>query len=86
MYIGGTTLLIDAYTPPEKAKTQGMNDVIIFTVMSISSFSSGALISAAGWEWMNLGTLPMLAVVASAVLWVTLLRRRARVTRNAKAT
>ena len=86
MYTGGTTLLIDAYTPAEKAKTQGMNDVIIFTVMSISSFSSGALVSAAGWDWMNLGTLPLLAVVASAVLWVTLLRRRARVTRNAKAT
>jgi MFS family permease len=86
MYTGGTTLLIDAYTPAEKAKTQGMNDVIIFTVMSISSFSSGALISAAGWDWMNLGTLPLLAVVASAVLWVTLWRRRARVTRNAKAT
>ena len=86
MYTGGTTLLIDAYTPAEKAKTQGMNDVIIFTVMSISSFSSGALISAAGWEWMNLGTLPLLAVVAGAVLWVTLMRRRARVSRNAKAT
>ncbi len=86
MYTGGTTLLIDAYTPAEKAKTQGMNDVIIFTVMSISSFSSGALISAAGWDWMNLGTLPLLAVVASAVLWVTLVRRRARVSRNAKAT
>jgi MFS family permease len=87
MYTGGTTLLIDAYTPAEKAKTQGMNDVIIFTVMSISSFSSGALVSAAGWEWMNLGTLPLLAIVASAVLWVTLLRRRnARVTGNAKAT
>jgi MFS family permease len=87
MYTGGTTLLIDAYTPAEKAKTQGMNDVIIFTVMSISSFSSGALISAAGWDAMNLGTLPLLAVVASAVLWVTLLRRRrARLTGNAKAT
>jgi MFS family permease len=86
MYIGGTTLLIDAYTPPEKAKTQGMNDVIVFTVMSISSFSSGALISAAGWDRMNLGALPLLAVVASAVLWLTVLRHRnARVTGNAKA-
>jgi MFS family permease len=87
MYTGGTTLLIDAYTPPEKAKTQGMNDVIVFTVMSISSFSSGALISAAGWDWMNLGALPLLAVVASAALWLAVLRHRnARVTGNAKAT
>jgi MFS family permease len=86
MYIGGTTLLINAYTPPEKAKTQGMNDVIVFTVMSISSFSSGALISAAGWDRMNLGALPLLAVVAGALLWLTVLRhRKARVTGNAKA-
>jgi hypothetical protein len=63
-----------------------MNDVIVFTVMSISSFSSGALISAAGWDWMNLGALPLLAVVTSAVLWLTVLRHRnARVTGNAKA-
>jgi MFS family permease len=87
MYTGGTTLLIDAYAPAEKAKTQGMNDVIVFTVMSISSFSSGALISVAGWDWMNLGALPLLAVVASAVFWLTVLRQRnARVTGNAKAT
>src|ERR1700676_4725197 len=84
-YIGGTTLLIDAYTPPEKAKTQGMNDVIVFTVMRISSFSSGALISAAGWDRMNLGALPLLPRVASPGLWLTLVRpRNARVTGNAK--
>lgn len=87
MYTGGTTLLIDAYTPAEKAKTQGMNDVIVFTVMSISSFSSGALISAAGWDWMNLGAIPLLAIVASAVLWLSAVRHRnAPVTGNAKAT
>ena len=87
MYTGGTTLLIDVYSPAEKAKTQGMNDVIVFTVMSISSFSSGALISAAGWEWMNLVALPLLAIVASAVLWLTVLRRQdVRATGNAKST
>jgi MFS family permease len=76
MYTGGTTLLIEAYKPAEKAKTQGMNDVLVFTVMSVSSFSSGALVSVAGWEWMNLGALPPLAIVAGAVLWLTLLRRQ----------
>jgi MFS family permease len=81
MYTGGTTLLIDAYKPAEKAKTQGLNDVIVFSVMSVSSFSSGALVSAAGWEWMNLGALPLLLVVAGAVSWLMVLRRQsARVT------
>jgi len=76
MYTGGTTLLIEAYKPAEKAMTQGINDVIVFTVMSLSSFSSGALISAAGWDWMNVGALPLLVTVAGAVLWLTFLRRR----------
>ncbi len=77
MYTGGTTLLTEAYTPAEKAKTQGMNDVLVFTVMCISSFSSGAMVSSHGWEWMNIDALPFLAVVASLVLWLGLLRRRA---------
>ena len=60
----------------EKAKTQGLNDATVFTVMLISSFSSGALVSAAGWERMNLGALPFLAIVAGATLWLTWLRQR----------
>ena len=70
MYTGGTTLLTDAYTSAEKAKTQGLNDAIIFTVMAISSFSSGVLVSAAGWGAMNFGALPFLVVVAVAVAWL----------------
>jgi len=77
MYTGGTTLLTESYTPAEKAKTQGMNDVLVFTVMCISSFSAGALVNSRGWEWMNIDALPFLAVVASLVLWLAMLRRRA---------
>ena len=39
MYTGGTTLLTDAYRPAEKARTQGANDFIMFTIMGLSSFS-----------------------------------------------
>jgi MFS family permease len=75
MYIGGTTLLTETYTPAEKAKTQGLNDAIVFTVMVVSSFSSGALVSAAGWVRMNLGALPFLAIVGAATLWLTWTRQ-----------
>jgi MFS family permease len=79
MYVGGTTLLTESYRPAEKAKTQGANDFIVFAVMGISSFSSGALVSAAGWETMNAGALPVLAVVALAVAWLAWQRgQRAR--------
>ncbi|MEP7061281.1 MAG: MFS transporter [Betaproteobacteria bacterium] len=69
MYTGGTTLLTDAYAPSEKARTQGANDFIMFTIMGLSSFSSGALVSAAGWQTMNWGALPFLALIAGVVTW-----------------
>jgi MFS family permease len=76
MYTGGTTLLTESYRPNEKARTQGANDFFILATMGISSFSSGALLSAAGWETMNLGALPVLLAVAGAVAWLAALRRR----------
>ncbi len=78
MYTGGTTLLTEAYTPKDKAKTQGLNDFIVFTVMGVSSLLSGALIDAAGWERMNAVALPFVAVVALAALWLAVLRRKQR--------
>ena len=74
MYTGGTTLLTDAYTPAEKARTQGANDFIVFSIMGVSSFSSGALVSVAGWEAMNWSALPVLLLIAVVVLWFA--RRR----------
>jgi hypothetical protein len=47
----------------------------MFSVMGLSSFSSGALVSAAGWETMNAGVLPILVTVAAAVGWLAWLRR-----------
>jgi len=82
MYTGGTTLLTEAYTPAEKARTQGANDFIVFSTMVVSSFASGALVSAAGWEAMNRAVLPFLAVIAAAVLWYAG-RRRVRLRRAA---
>jgi MFS family permease len=78
MYIGGTTLLTDACTPSERAKTQGANDSIIFLTMMLTSFGSGVLIDAKGWEALNWLSLPFVTVAAAAVLWLLARRRRAR--------
>ena len=69
MYTGGTTLLTQSYSPAEKSRTQGMNDFIMFSTMGVSSFSSGALVSSAGWEVMNWAALPVRALVGGVVLW-----------------
>ena len=76
LYIGGTTLLTETYRFEERAKAQGANDFTIFAVMAVSSFTSGVTVTSAGWEKVNLFALPLLGVVAAAILWFALRSRR----------
>jgi MFS family permease len=75
LYIGGTTLLTETYRPEERAKAQGANDQAIFIMMVISSFTSGMTVTQAGWERVNLFALPMVGVVAAALLWFAMRSR-----------
>jgi MFS family permease len=83
MYTGGTVLLTESYSPPEKARTQGANDFLVFATMGVSSLASGAMVSTAGWEAMNRAMLPILAALATVVLWYAWRRRAVRATRAA---
>ena len=78
MYTGGTTLLTESYLPGEKARVQGANDFIVFATMGVSSLASGAMVSTAGWEATNRAVLPLLAVIAAAVVWFAWRRRALR--------
>jgi MFS family permease len=75
LYLGGTTLLTETYRPQERAKAQGTNEQAIFVMMLISSLASGATVTAAGWQRVNLYALPLVAVVAIAILWFALRER-----------
>jgi MFS family permease len=77
LYIGGTTLLTETYRPEERARAQGMNEQAIFTMMAISSLTSGLTVTTAGWERVNVLALPLVALVAVAIVWFAL-RERAR--------
>jgi MFS family permease len=77
MYVGGTTLLTEAYRPAEKAKTQGANEILVFCTTATSSFTSGVLVNAAGWNTLNYVALPFLVIAGSAALWLALKRRTA---------
>jgi MFS family permease len=70
MYVGGTTLLTEAYRPAEKAKAQGLNEILIFGTMTISSFASGVLVNAVGWTLLNYVALPLLAIAGLAAAWL----------------
>jgi MFS family permease len=78
LYIGGSTLLTEAAAPSERAKVQGANDMLVFCTMAVSSASSGAMVTQAGWQTMNLWGLPFLAITAAATLFLLLKRRAAR--------
>jgi MFS family permease len=78
LYIGGTTLLTQTYRPEERARAQGTNEQAIFTVMAVSSISSGFTVTTAGWERVNLFALPLVAVVAVAIVWYALHQRAQR--------
>jgi len=75
MYTGGTALLTETYAPSEKARTQGLNDFIVFATMGLSSLASGPLVTTGGWEVMNRAALPVLGVIAAGVLWLMRQRR-----------
>ena len=75
LYIGGTTLLTETYRPEERAKAQGTNDQAIFIMMALSSFTSGMTVTTAGWERVNLMALPLVALVAAALVWFALRTR-----------
>ena len=79
MYTGGTTLLTETYRPSEKARTQGLNDFIVFATMCVSSLASGALVTTTGWDTMNRAALPILAMIAAAASWLIWKRRAAQV-------
>lgn len=78
LYVGGTTLLTEAYSPVEKAKVQAVNDFLIFGVVVAASFSSGVLLNAVGWRGVNVVALPFLAAAAALMLWFGMRRRAPR--------
>lgn len=74
MYVGGSTLLTTTCRPEERAKTQALNDCLIFASAATASFSSGALHSSFGWVAVNLGVVAPLGIAFLAVAWMRLQR------------
>lgn len=70
MFVGATTLLTTTYTVAEKAKVQGVNDLMVFMTMITSSAASGALVSTSGWTDLNLYALPALVLATAGTVYL----------------
>jgi MFS family permease len=69
-FIGATAMVTDCHTPAERARVQGLNDFVIFTVTTFGSFLAGVLLAKVGWAVINMALIPMglvFAVLALAV-------------------
>lgn len=80
LFIGATTLLTGTHSEAEKARTQALNDFLIFTTVTAASLSAGALQASLGWRAVNLGVLPLVLVILANLVWYA--RRRAREPRS----
>jgi len=69
-FIGATTLLTKCYEPADKARVQGVNDLIVFTFSAVASVLAGYWHNLFGWEMLNLMMIPAI-VVAMAALVIT---------------
>ena len=76
MFVGGSTLLTEAYKIEERAKCQGVNDFIVFSTTAVAAFGSGALYEGIGWSAVNGGALPAMGLVLLGVAWMVLYRQR----------
>ncbi len=56
-FTGASAKIIDFHRPEEKTRVQSLNDFIVFGVMIVGSFSSGALLNAFGWNAVLWGSL-----------------------------
>jgi predicted MFS family arabinose efflux permease len=53
-FVGGSALLADHLTPPERSRTQGLNDLLIALVSAAGSLSSGVVYASMGFVTVNL--------------------------------
>ncbi len=70
LFIGATSLITETYRPSEKAKAQAINDFLVFSMVTIASLSAGVFQYNFGWKIVNIGALPLLAIVFISIIWL----------------
>ncbi|MEO8559586.1 MAG: MFS transporter [Rhodospirillales bacterium] len=75
LFTGGTTLVTTAYTASERAKSQAINDFMVFGTTGVASLSAGILHETYGWAVLNYLALPLICIALVVVL-IARLRQR----------
>jgi MFS family permease len=70
LFVGGTTLLTTTYTQAERAKVQGLNDLLVYGTAALASFGSGAMHHFLGWQTVNMAVAPLVLIVLASNFWL----------------
>lgn len=76
LFIGGSTLLSTLHSETERGKVQGVNDLVIFAMVTVGSLMSGTLLHHLGWKALNLIMLIPISMVVVVILWQRVSGRR----------
>jgi MFS family permease len=76
MFVGGTTLLAQSYRPSERAKTQGVAELLRYAATALATLAAGPVLEGLGWSLVNMAILPVLALAAAMTLWWRFAERR----------
>ncbi|WGH78461.1 MFS transporter [Jannaschia ovalis] len=81
-FIGATAMLTANHRPEERGTVQGLNDLMVFGMVTLASLSSGGLMGSAGdavsgWTAVNLAMLPFLTLAGAALISLKLRTREA---------
>lgn len=76
MFVGGTTLLTRSYRPAERARVQGLAELLRQALTALATLGAGPLLQALGWASLNAATLPLLVLAAGLTGWWVLAERR----------
>ncbi len=81
-FIGATTMLSGTHEPHERGLVQGLNDMIVFGMVTVASLASGGLMNCSGgspvqgWDMVNLAMAPMLVLAGGALIWLAMKDRQ----------
>ncbi|MCY4541325.1 MAG: MFS transporter [Rhodobacteraceae bacterium] len=74
-FIGATNMLVEAHEPHERGRAQGMNDMMVFGLVTVGSLASGTLMNCTGgtpetgWNTVIWAMVPFLLLASMALLW-----------------
>ena len=78
LFNASTILALSAFRPEEKNKAEATINFCVFGTMAVSSFSSGALVTTQGWQFLNIGSLAPTVIISCAIGWLFFHRQRVK--------